>query len=92
MNSLQASLDDVAAAARLVSAISAEDQPGWAAVIAEVRSAGRMEGVALALAVRHIEVCAEYYDTDRQKFLDGFAFDACGKANRARGDRDTDDD
>lgn len=91
MNTSQASLDDVAAAARLVAAVSAEDQPGWAAVIAEVRQSGRMEELALTLATRVVQIAGEFYDTDRQAVLDGFAFDACGRANRARGDRDTDD-
>ena len=75
---------DVALAARLVSALAANDQPGWVAVIAEARASKRMEKLALALAIRHVQVCAEYYDTDRQAFLDGYAFDANGMANRER--------
>ena len=47
-----ATFEDVALAARLVSAVSADDEPGWSAVIAEVRHSGRMEELALALAVQ----------------------------------------
>lgn len=85
-------LEDVAVAARLVSALAAEDQPGWAAVIAEVRQSGRMEELALTLATRVVQIAGEFYDTDRQKILDGFAFDACARARRTRGDRLDDDD
>lgn len=88
MNTSQSSFDDVAAAARLVAAISAEDEPGWAAVIAEVRHSGRMEGLALALATRVVKIAGEFYDTDRQAFLDGFALDACGLANPQRENHD----
>jgi hypothetical protein len=87
-----AGYQDVALAARLVAAISADDTPGWSAVIAEVRHSGRMEELALALATRVVQIAGEFYDTDRQAILDGFAFDACGRVNRARGSRDTDDD
>jgi hypothetical protein len=77
---------DVALAARLVAAISADDVPGWSAVIAEVRHSGRLEELAIALAVRHVQVAGEFYDTDRQAILDGHAFDANG-ALSGQGDR-----
>ena len=92
MNASQASLDDVAAAARFVSAIRADDVPGWSAVIAEVRQSGRMEQLAVTLATRVLSIANEYYDVDTQKILDGFALDACARARRARGDRLDDDD
>jgi len=79
---------DVALAARLVAAVSAEDQPGWSAVIAEVRESGRMEELALALATRVVQIAGEHFDTDRQAILDAFAFDANGMANRERGNHD----
>lgn len=79
---------DVALAARLVAAVSADDQPGWSAVIAEVRQSGRMEELALALATRVVQIAGEFYDTDRQAVLDGFALDANGMANQQRGNHD----
>lgn len=87
-----ARFEDVALAARLVAAVSAEDEPGWSAALAEVRQSGRMEELALTLATRVVQIAGEFYDTDRQAVLDGFAFDACGRARRARGDRLDDDD
>ncbi|WP_029112660.1 hypothetical protein [Mycobacterium sp. URHB0044] len=84
----RAKYQDVALAARLVAAISAEDQPGWVAVIAEARQSGRMEELALALGIRLVQVAGEFYDTDRQAILDAFAFDANGMANRERGNHD----
>jgi hypothetical protein len=83
-----ASYQDVALAARLVAAISADDTPGWSAVIAEVRHSGRMEELALALATRVVQIAGEHFDTDRQAHLDGFAFDANGMVNRERGNHD----
>ena len=80
-----AKYQDVALAARLVAAISAEDQPGWSAVIAEVRHSGRAEELALALATRVVQIAGEFYDTDRQAFLDRFALDANGMAKPAAG-------
>jgi hypothetical protein len=70
---------DVALAARLVAAVSAEDQPGWSAVIAEVRHSGRMEELALALAVQAATLA-------EQATLDARAFDANG-ALSGQGDR-----
>lgn len=79
-----ASYLDVALAARFAAALSAEDQPGWVAVIAEVRKSGRMEQFAIALATRLVQIAGEFYDTDRQAILDAFAFDANAMANRER--------
>ena len=84
-------LEDVARAGRLTSAISADDDPGWSAVIAEVRASGRMEQLAMTLATRIVAIAGEFYDTDRQAILDGFALEACARARRARGDRLDDD-
>jgi hypothetical protein len=79
-----ASYVDVARAARFASALSAGDQAGWAAVIAEVRRAGRAEQFAIALGIRVVQIAGEFYDTDCQQILDEFAFDANAMANRER--------
>lgn len=83
-----ANYQDVALAARFVAALAAEDQPGWVAVIAEVRQSGRMEKLAVALGTRLVQVAGEFYDTDRQAILDEFAFDANAMANRERENHD----
>ena len=70
---------DVALAARLVAAVSADDQPGWSAVIAEVRESGRMEKLVLALAVQAATLA-------EQATLDARAFDANGAVS-GQGDR-----
>lgn len=68
--------DDVASAGRLAAAVSADDVPGWSAVIAEAIGRGRLVELLMAMTVRHVTICGEYYDTDRQAFLDMHAFDA----------------
>lgn len=87
-----AALEDVALAARLASAVNAGDEPGWAAVINEIRAAGRMQEVLMAQTMRHTTICREYYDTDAEAVLNGHAFAAIAQARRARGDRLDDDD
>lgn len=87
-----AALEHVALAARLASAVAADDEPGWAAVLNEIRAGGLMQEVLMAQTVRHITVCREYYDTDTEAVLNGHAFAAIAQARRARGDRLDDDD
>lgn len=72
---------DTARAARLVSAMAANDQSGTQAVILEAKGDDRLVHLVLALALRHIQVCAEYYDTDMQAVLDEFAFTVNGLAS-----------
>lgn len=67
---------DVAAAAKLVAAVSADDQPGWVAVINEARRAGRLTELCLAAAAQCVSIAGEYYDVDVQTFLDRRAFEA----------------
>lgn len=76
--------EDSARAARLVSALAAEDHAGVAAVLADTKSDGRLMNLVLALAIRHVHVCSEFYDVDMRKVLDEFAFDANAMANRER--------
>ncbi|BBX89009.1 hypothetical protein MBOE_06580 [Mycolicibacterium boenickei] len=52
--------NDVARAARLAAAMAAEDVPGVGAVIEEAKRADGLVGLALALAARHIQICAEW--------------------------------
>lgn len=68
--------NDVVRAARLAAAMAAEDVPGVGAVIEEAKRADGLVGLALALAARHIQICAEYYDTDCQRVLDTYAMEA----------------
>lgn len=89
-NSLDA-LEDVAQAARLASAVAADDEPGWSAVIDEIRTSGRMREVLMAQTARHITICREYYDTDTEAIMNGYAFAALAQARRARGLRLDDD-
>lgn len=67
---------DVARAARLAAAISADDQDGAKTVLQEATAADALVGLALALAVRHFQICSEYYDTDCQTILDTYAIEA----------------
>lgn len=76
--------EDAARAARLVSALAAEDRAGVEAVLVDAKTDDRLVFLALALAIRHVQVCAEFYDTDMGKMLDEFAFDANAMANRER--------
>lgn len=78
-----ASATDVARAARLVAAVSAGDDEGVATVIGEAK--GHMIGLVIAVATRHVQLAAEYYDTDRQAILDRFAFDAISFSQNADG-------
>lgn len=76
--------EDSARAARLVSALAAEDHAGVEAVLTDAKNDDRLVLLALALAIRHVQVCAEFYGTDMRKVLDEFAFDANAMANRER--------
>lgn len=66
---------DVARAARLAAAMAADDQPGIKAVLEEAISTDALVGLVLALAIRHVNICREYYDTDCQKILDTYAME-----------------
>jgi hypothetical protein len=79
-----ASYVDIARAARWAAAWKAGDQSGHLAVINEILRDGRWVGFAVAMGVRHVQVCDEFYDTDCQQILDEFAFDANAMANRER--------
>ncbi|WP_099024708.1 hypothetical protein [Mycolicibacterium palauense] len=79
-----ARFEDMARAARLVSALASQDHPGVGAVLREAKADGRLVQLALALALRHIQVCSEYYDVDTQQILDELAFDANAMAFRER--------
>jgi hypothetical protein len=74
---------DVARAARLVAAVAADDQNGVGAVLKEARDRDRLPQLALALAVRFADIAREFYDTDCQTILDGFAMDAMYFAENA---------
>lgn len=76
--------ENIAIAARLVSALSAGDDPGLDAVLIEARRSERLLEITLALAVRHVQVCGEYYGTKCQTQLDELAFDANTLARRER--------
>lgn len=80
----KARYEDSARAARLVSALAAEDRDGVEAVLLDAKNDDRLVYLALALAIRHVQVCAEFYDVDMVKMLDEFAFDANAMANRER--------
>lgn len=67
---------DVARAARLAAAVSANDQDGVEAVIQEAHRRNGLIGLVLALATRHVQIAGEFYDTDRQQILDMHAMDA----------------
>lgn len=67
---------DVRRAACLVAALSAGDQTGIETVIDEAKRDGALVGLVLAVAVQHVQVCAEYYDTDCQQILDRLAMEA----------------
>ena len=71
---------DVARAARLAAAVSANDPDSIAAVFREAKNANRLTEMALALAQRHVQICSEFYDTDRQTMLDMYALDAMNYA------------
>ena len=73
---VKASATDVARAARLVAAVSASDDSGAGAILDEARQQNGLLGLAIAIAVRHVQVAGEYYDTDRQQILDMYAMDA----------------
>jgi hypothetical protein len=77
------SATDVARAARLVAAISADDKPGVANVIREAQQDNSLVGVVLAMGARLVQIAGEYYDTDRQQILDIFAMDAMTYAENA---------
>lgn len=76
--------EDSARAARLVSAVAAEDRDGIEAVLLDAKNDDDRVYLALALAIRHVQVCAEFYGDDMHKMLDEFAFDANAMAHRER--------
>jgi hypothetical protein len=63
---------DVARAARFAAAVSAGDDEGAGAILRETQQQNGLVGLALALAVRHVQVAGQFYDSDRQQILDLF--------------------
>lgn len=80
----EAKFEDIARAARLVSAMAAGDRDGSTSVLVDAKTDDRLTQLATAIAIRHVQVCSEFYDTDMQKMLDEFAFDANAMAFRER--------
>lgn len=72
---------DLARACRLASAVSARDTPGVQAVFAEASASGRMQHLALAAAIRLVQVATELH-SDGQGYLDDIAFDAITMTQR----------
>jgi hypothetical protein len=70
------SATDVARAARFASALSAEDETGATAILREAQQDNGLAGFSIALGVRLVQICSEYYDVDRQRILDMFAMEA----------------
>lgn len=74
---------DVARAAQLAAAVAADDHNRVGVILKEAISRDRLPQLALALAIRFAEVAREFYDTDCQTILDGFAMDAMYFAENA---------
>jgi hypothetical protein len=75
---------DMAAAARLVAAVSANDAPGWMQVISEAVDRERLIELTMATAAVAASIASEYFDTDRQAMLDARAFEALEAASPDR--------
>lgn len=74
---------DVARAAQIAAAVAADDHNSVGIILKEATERHRLPQLVLALAVRFAEVAREFYDTDYQTILDGFALDAMYFAENA---------
>ena len=52
-------------------------------ILREAQQQNGLVGLAIALAVRHVQVAGEFYDTDRQRILDRYAMDALTYAHES---------
>lgn len=76
-------LDHIAIAGQLVAAIAADDTDNYARLLHEIPE-DAAQTVITALATRTAHIAKEFYDTDAQVFLDGYAFGAIDMAERGR--------
>jgi hypothetical protein len=67
---------DVARAAQLAAAVAADDMNSAGVILKQTMDDQRLPQMSLALAVHLSKVAKEFYDTDCQTILDGFAMDA----------------
>jgi len=80
-----AALEDVAAAAKLVAAVSAGDTAGWVAVIGEAAVTHRLAELCLATAAQAAATAADYCGDDVQAVLDLRARYALSELRDAQG-------